>query len=280
MFHLLPVLVAAAWGFNVVANRLALAGLDPQAILAWRFLLAALLFLLLFGFKVVPFRAVARAHLPRLLGVALVAVVAGNLALLVGQTLLPATVVAVLLQAAPIFSVLADGVLGTRRITLRTVCVCGIGTAGAVMAVGGGVEGVSLVGLAVTLVAPASVAAYGVLVRPLVVRYGSANVTGQVYIVGGLGFATVTALSGTFHLPSTGSCWGALTWLGAVGTVGSWVAWGKVLARMPAGRAGLYMNLVPVFGLGFAALVLGEPVHARLLLGGVLTVGAVALVGR
>ena len=61
----------------------------------------------------------------------------------------------------------------------------------------------------------------------------------------------------------------------AATTVG-WGLWGALMARYPASTVAPFSLLVPVFGLSFGALLLGEPVTGRdiaaagLILGGVL----------
>ncbi len=54
--------------------------------------------------------------------------------------------------------------------------------------------------------------------------------------------------------------------------------WNYALRHVPASAAALYVNLIPVVGLGFSVLV-GETVGAEQLLGGTLAVAGV-LLGR
>lgn len=55
--------------------------------------------------------------------------------------------------------------------------------------------------------------------------------------------------------------WGAVLWQAAGNTLFGYGVWGWLLARHPAGTVAPLALLVPVFGLGASALVLGEPLQ-------------------
>lgn len=55
--------------------------------------------------------------------------------------------------------------------------------------------------------------------------------------------------------------WGAVLWQSLGNTMFGYGAWGWLLARHPAGTVSPLALLVPVFGLGTSALVLGEPLQ-------------------
>ena len=69
---------------------------------------------------------------------------------------------------------------------------------------------------------------------------------------------------------------GAVLYLAFAATTVGWGLWGALMARYPASTVAPFALLVPVFGLSFGALLLGEPVTVRdivaagLILGGVL----------
>jgi O-acetylserine/cysteine efflux transporter len=65
----------------------------------------------------------------------------------------------------------------------------------------------------------------------------------------------------------------------AATTVG-WGAWGYLLRTYSAGTVAPFSLLVPVFGLGFAALLLGEPLGVRTIVAAVLVVSGVLLTLR
>jgi drug/metabolite transporter (DMT)-like permease len=50
--------------------------------------------------------------------------------------------------------------------------------------------------------------------------------------------------------------------------------------RIGPSRTAVFINLVPVFGVTFGAVLLGEPVLASMVIGGALVIAGVALTNR
>ena len=74
--------------------------------------------------------------------------------------------------------------------------------------------------------------------------------------------------------------WSALAFLAAGATVLAYAWYFEGVAALGAGAAAGYIRLVPVFGVVFAALWLGERVDASILVGGPLAVGGMARPSR
>ena len=72
----------------------------------------------------------------------------------------------------------------------------------------------------------------------------------------------------------------AVGYLGAFGTAAAFVWYYQGVQAIGASRAAVFTNLVPVFGVALAALLLGEPVTGPMLAGGALVVAGVALTNR
>ena len=70
---------------------------------------------------------------------------------------------------------------------------------------------------------------------------------------------------------------GALLFVALISTLAGFGAWGALIRRYGASTVAPFSLLVPVFGIGSAALLLGERVHLTDLVGGVLVVGGVLL---
>ncbi|MFZ6649253.1 DMT family transporter [Undibacterium sp. TJN25] len=73
---------------------------------------------------------------------------------------------------------------------------------------------------------------------------------------------------------------GALVYLGACGTVIGFVWYYEGVKALGPARAAVFNNLVPVFGISFGALLLGEPVLASMVIGGLLVIAGVTLTNR
>jgi drug/metabolite transporter (DMT)-like permease len=63
--------------------------------------------------------------------------------------------------------------------------------------------------------------------------------------------------------------WAAVGYLGAIGTVIGFVWYCEGVKALGPSRAAVFNNLVPVFGVGFGALLPGEPVLVSMAVGGV-----------
>ena len=72
----------------------------------------------------------------------------------------------------------------------------------------------------------------------------------------------------------------ALLYLGAVGTVIGFVWYYEGVKAIGPARTAVFNNLIPVFGIGLGALLLGEPILISMVAGGVLVIGGVLLTNR
>ena len=138
----------------------------------------------------------------------------------------------------------------------------------------------SLLGNALMLVAVLAYGAYAVQGRAL--RSGErypASVATAASFAAGLLFLLPLAtgeilLLGAPQLGLRG--WLVLVYLGTAASALTLFLWNYALRHVPASAAALYINLIPVVGLGFALLV-GEPVGAAQLIGGAFAVAGVLL---
>jgi drug/metabolite transporter (DMT)-like permease len=89
--------------------------------------------------------------------------------------------------------------------------------------------------------------------------------------------------------PLAGESWPAVLTLHSLGplafqvvivTFASYLVWFWLIRHYPATRLSAFTLLTPVFGLLFGALLLGEPVTARLLVALAAVAGGIVLVNR
>jgi O-acetylserine/cysteine efflux transporter len=76
---------------------------------------------------------------------------------------------------------------------------------------------------------------------------------------------------------ATQSTWLAVMWQSIGNTMFGYAIWGWLLARHPASTVAPLALLVPIFGIGSSALILGEPLQGWKLLAAALVVGGLAL---
>lgn len=99
-----------------------------------------------------------------------------------------------------------------------------------------------------------------------------------------VGFALVMVATLTlvferpFEVNVTPEAWFSVVWLGLFGSGLAYLVFFRILGRWGATRTSMVAYLLPVFGITLGALVLNEPVDARLLIGTGLVIGGIALV--
>ena len=99
----------------------------------------------------------------------------------------------------------------------------------------------------------------------------------------GLGFLLIAAsreLPGVAWTALGWQVWASVTYLGAFGTVVAFVWWYEGVKALGPARTAVFNNLVPVFGVSLAALMLGEQVMASMVAGGLLVATGVTLTNR
>jgi len=72
--------------------------------------------------------------------------------------------------------------------------------------------------------------------------------------------------------------WSAVAWQVVGNTLFAWAAWSYLMSRHDAAVVAPYALLIPVFGMGASALLLGEPLPAWKLAGGALVVAGIAAI--
>lgn len=72
----------------------------------------------------------------------------------------------------------------------------------------------------------------------------------------------------------------SVAYLGIFGTVIGFVWYYEGVKKIGPARTAVFNNLVPVFGISFGALLLGEPILASMVIGGLLVIAGVSLTNR
>lgn len=72
----------------------------------------------------------------------------------------------------------------------------------------------------------------------------------------------------------------SIAYLGIFGTVIGFVWYYEGVKTIGPSRTAVFNNLVPVFGISFGALLLGEPILASMVIGGLLVIAGVSLTNR
>jgi drug/metabolite transporter (DMT)-like permease len=250
--------------------KVALQDLPPLALGVLRFGVAGAL---LFGLLLVIERdvRVAPRDAPRLILMGLLSIAINQALFLDGMRRTSASIGAIMFACASAFTILLAVFLLGERAAPRLWAGVALATAGIALIAGVGGAGDSPAAPLGDLEVFLSALAVGVsalLARDVLRRYSALRVTAWTAVSGVLCLATVN--------PATVSvnAWAALAYSSTGASVGTIVLWNYGLARVGVTRATVYGYLQPVAGVALAALLLGDRLTSRQIVGGV-----VALLG-
>jgi drug/metabolite transporter (DMT)-like permease len=119
--------------------------------------------------------------------------------------------------------------------------------------------------------------AYTLLVKYLSERYSPFLMTAMQSFVGAVFFLPVAAWSAPMPLAISPLGLAAVLYLGLVVTVGAYGLYNFAVSRLPASQASAFVNLIPLFTLLFAVLLLGERLTGQQMLAALLVFVGVAL---
>lgn len=279
-FVLAVVGAALIWSTSFTATKVVLAEIPPLTINALRFTLAAVVL----AAVAVACRSLmlpTRADLGRLaLGGVLGTTIYFSMEN-VGVDLATASDAALLVASYPAMTMALEIVVFRARAAWTRFAGVALAMAGVYFIVGGGGSGSSqerLVGDLILVGAGLVWAAYNFSTKGSGERYPSLTLVFYQTAAGAVAcWPLALAESGSWEaMPSTGS-WAIIAYLGLFCSVVAFLFYAYGLKGLEAGSAVNLLNLVPVFGVATAFLVLGEPVGLAQLFGGALVVAGVLL---
>ncbi|MFZ4109694.1 MAG: EamA family transporter [Polymorphobacter sp.] len=272
---LLALAVVAVWGTNFVFIRLGLDTLPPLLFAALRFTLAALPLVFLLKRPAVPWRDLALYGLFigvgqfGLLFIAIDGLIAPGLASLV-------------VQVQVVFTI-GLAMRGTgERLTLVQYAALALAVAGVVIILAH--TGGTTTSLGVALVIGAALGwSLGNMVQRRAGRVDMLAfvVWSSLFAIPPL-FALAFLFEGGAHIAAAltaagPAVWAVVAWQSVGNTLFGYGAWGWLLARYPAASVAPMALMVPVFGMGSAALLLGEPLPVWKLGAAALIIGGLAV---
>jgi drug/metabolite transporter (DMT)-like permease len=267
--------LAAIWGVNFSVVKVVLRELDPFALNALRFPLAALAFWLVLRARPGVSRP-AREDVPRILLLGLVGNVAYQVFFIRGIDLTLAGNASLLLSTTPIWTLLLSAFTGHERPTARVVVGIGFTMVGIVLIVlgrGGDLtlETATLRGDLLMLGAAVLWSGYTVWGSAPVARYGPLRMTAwslwiatPAIVLMGLPSLTATRLSEV----SMGA-WAGVFYTGVLSIAVAYVLWYRGVQELGNNRTAVYSNLVPVAALATAWIWLNEVPSSGQIIGAV-----------
>ncbi|MBI3446994.1 MAG: DMT family transporter [Magnetospirillum sp.] len=267
--YLFAAFAALFWGANFNLAGPVLVDMAPMAAAAGRFLLAALIMLVVVvgrgeGLAMLE---IARRHGLRLSIVGIVGIAGFNLLFFDAMRSTSAVNGALIMATNPLLTALLAALTLGEKIPSRQIAALPVALGGVALVILGGRNGGGLsmgLGDAEMLGANLAWAAYNVLARKLMPPGPQfANVT--LVMAAGALVLTLAALAGGSEIALPGPRAGAaLLTMAVTGSVLAYLFWSMAITRMGAGRTSLFLNLVPVFAAIIASLGGDVPNPAQL----------------
>ncbi len=253
---LIAILVAASWGFNFVVIKVGIDSFSPLLFSALRFTLAAIPLVFFMPRPKVSWRIIVAIGM--VLGVIKFSL------LFIGMDVgLSAGLASLVLQVQAFFTViLAALILGERprpmQIAGMIVAFCGVALVSTTVD-----ASVTYLGLSLVLLAALAWAFSNLLMK----QAGQVNMVHLMVWVSLVPPIPLLVLSLIFEGPESALIafnqmdWkgvGAVVYIALIVTVVGFAIWGWLIAQYGAGSVAPFSLLVPIFGMGFSALFLGE----------------------
>jgi drug/metabolite transporter (DMT)-like permease len=289
--YLKLICVPAIWGGTFIAGRIASAHLLPTTSGAIRFMMALTALCVALHLSE-GFSSLLKVSKRQLFGTAIMGasgIFAYNLLFFGALAVLPATRTSLFVALNPVVTVLLAYVLFRERITAQKALGIAIALIGVTIVITRGdfSQIVTSFGKG-ELMMLGAVSAWAIytLANRWVMTADSKNTltplkTTTLAAAWGTFFLTLSALPSLLNLDFLAvpwSAWASLFFLGIVGTALAFVWYAQALQQLGAAKTVIFNNLVPLFGVFFGWVLLGEKLSVSLLFGGTLAVMGVFLV--
>ena len=270
------VAMSFVWGLNFTAVKGAIADFQPLAFNAIRFGTSSLFLLGLLWLRERSI-GVQRKDLARFVLLAIIGNTAYQLFFIHGIALTTATNSALILATTPIFIILFGAFLNVEKITSRIVQGVILSFAGVVMIVLGSGNTLSfsdqsLLGDLLIVANPICWSIYTVLSKPMLKEYSPLKLTAVTMAIGAVPLVLVgiPSLSQQNWSAISASSWLGLAFSAFLAIGLGYVIWYTGVSRIGSARTSLYDNLVTVFAVAAAWILLGENMTVIQIVGAVL----------
>ena len=277
------ILAAVFWGSNYAATKFAALSIPPVSVVAVRFLVAgSLMYVVLRLLE--PESRLARRDLLPMAGLGCLGVAVGQTTFTFGVSMTSAANTGFIFATAPVWGLLFGLVLGLERPTWRGTSGVGLSIlgVGVIFYEGLGLEGASLVGDLLVLLAAMGFGAYTVLSMRLLGRHSPLAVATYPILFGG----PIVLLISAPLIPGSGwegvgvGAWAAVAFSAVFATAFAFSAWQTGVSRIGANRVLVYQYLISLTGVASGIVFFGEVLGAEKIVGGTITLAGVYLARR
>ncbi|WP_421772994.1 DMT family transporter [Gracilimonas sp.] len=277
------ILVAIIWALNFSIVKVSLREMDPYSFNALRFIFATAL-LWYVARKRGHTLKVEKEHFWKLVGIGIVGNLFYQLFFIIGVNYTYAANAAVMLGTIPIWVALLSQFFTDEKLTLLKGFGVLFAFAGVTLIIMGGQDTLSFesetfLGNIITLVAAVCWAAYTILSRKYLAIYSPIQYSAFMSVVGliallivGLPFLVKLDWSQISYIG-----YGGIFYSGALSIGLAYIIWNNGVKMIGAVRTAAYQNLVPVLGLVFGLVLLGEELSVLQYIGAGLVITGIVL---
>lgn len=271
-------LTSLFWALMFFLGQYAVAFMTPESVGGWRFLVAGGILLPLVWWREGVDWAGLRRHAAPLLAMAIVGIGGFNLSLFHGLRHTSPLNAALIMALCPALITALSATLLRERISGRQLAGLILGLAGVAIVISKGSLTALLTlslqrGDLYVLLAAICWAIYSTLPRRFITGLAPQQITVATLCAGGvLISAFAHATQPDFLVLPAASVGAAILGMAVFGSVLAYLWWNDGVRKVGAGRAALFMNMVPLFTL-LIGLALGQPVAPTQLVGAVLVIG-------
>ena len=278
--HLWPVatlaLAGSLWGTGFLFGKIALADMTVSEDVAFRFLAGALVLspIVLRHWK--PYRG---RELGMLLLASAIGIPVQFLIQFQGLHLTTVSHASLIVGVLPVLLAVSSALFLKERLGLLEWGALAFSAGGAVLIARSSMNATdgahpTLHGDLLVLLSLLAAVALIVISKRLIASHGALPVTAATVIAGTVMLLVWVELTRPVRFHFRTAIWGAAVAQGLLATAGAYLFWNWGLARTPASRAGVFLNLEPVVGAVLGVIVLHERLGKLAILGGALIIGA------
>lgn len=273
-----------SWGWSFIATKVGLEYLTPVELIGLRYIVGLPVLLTIMLFKKISFKIEQKDLIP--IVIASLVVSLHFFIQVTGIKYTSATNTGWIIAVTPLTLLILSVIFLKERFTLKALLGIGIATIGILCLVSKGdflnLEWLSSIGDWLVLASTLTWSIYTVLVKNSSKKYNSLLITfwviafSSIVMIGWMGLTS--DMSKFIYLPLEPII--AVLFLGIVCLGLSFWIWQEGIARMGAGKAGLYIYLIPIFTVILAVPYLDEKLNFFTFLGGLLVLTGVYIAER
>lgn len=270
----------AVWGLNLTVVKLLTTVFDPMLMASLRMLVACIGLTVTLRWRRVGRVSVSARQAGALVVCALLMVYANQILFAEGMQKSTATNAALIMALSPLVSSMMAALVFRERLTLPRLAGVALGFGGvAAVVLSHPGAGLSSAGAGDILIVASviSFAAGGVVIQRLARELPALWISWAIYLIGTALLVLHTAVGATplsvaSVFPGVGP-WALVLFSGLAATAFGNIVWNQAIATIGVARTAIFLYWVPIFGVAFAALLLGEALSWWHLLGFVAVMG-------